>query len=127
MMVSMVIMLMRGLSGRVSASAPEHPDRQRENEQPREKLKIGLGGLDVPLRAKAQGQRGQRPDDQRVGDGRRQAEQGCLRDGAAHGDDESRHHRLGMPGLQAMQGAQHDGRRNEEPGIGGALIEEFLK
>jgi len=42
-----------------------------------------------------------------------------------HRDDEGSHHRLGMAGLEPVQGAEQNCGRNEEPGVGSALLQEF--
>jgi hypothetical protein len=44
---------------------------------------------------------------------------------AAPGDDERRHHRLGMARFQPMEDAEQNGARHEEPGVGGPLLEQI--
>jgi hypothetical protein len=74
-----------------------------------------------------QGDGGEGPDDERVGKGGGEAEENGLRDGAADGDDEGGHHRLGVAGLQTVERAKEEGSGDENPEIGGALLDEVGK
>ncbi len=124
---ALIRVIMRDGRPLVTAGAPEHPDRHADDQPAGNQLEIGLGGLGVPLRTVTQRDGGERPDDQRVRERGRQSQQHRLKNRPTDRDDERGHHRLRMPRLHAMQGPQQDGGRNEEPGVGGALVHEVIK
>jgi hypothetical protein len=60
-----------------------------------------------------------------VGECRCQAEEYGLRHGSANSDDECGHHCFRVTGLQPMKRPEQDGARYEQPGMGGALLEQI--
>ena len=124
-MLVAVIVIVRVFVGDVAARAKEHPDRQRENQNSRDDLKIWLDGFRVPMAAEFQRERGKRPDDERVRKCGAKTEKHGLFDRSAHGDDEGGHHRLGMPRLKAVERAEQHGGRNENPSACRAVLDEF--
>lgn len=74
-----------------------------------------------------EGDGGERPDDERMREGGGEAEEDGLGDGAADGDDEGGHHRLGVAGLEAVERAEEDGGGDKQPGVGGAVLNEVGK
>ena len=105
--------------------APDHPQRDAENERSRRDLQIGLAGLRVPARSEIEPRERDQPDDRRMRNRRRDPEHHGLRHGSANGDDKGRHHGLGMAGLQPVQGAEQNGGRNEQIGVGGAGVKNL--
>ena len=100
--VMLVIVSMRMGSGNVGAGAQEHPDRHADDHHGRQKHEVGLGLFGNQLIAELQRGGGQRPHDQRMRQRGAQAQQRCLCHGAPHGDDERRHHRLGVARLESV-------------------------
>ena len=107
-----------------AAGAQDHPAGDGDDEDGRDDLEIRLGGRRVPLAAQPHAHQRDRPDHDGVREGGRQPQQDRLRHGAAHGNDEGRHHRLAVAGFQPMQGAEQDRRRHEQPGVGGVLLQQ---
>ena len=79
-MVVIVMMFGKGL--------PHHKERYSDDNDARDQLKPRLDGLSRIGRAKMEAQKGNKPDDRRMGQGCRQTEQHRLPDRAANGDDE---------------------------------------
>lgn len=109
----------------VMPGAPEHPQRDGDDDRRRSELEIGFHGLGIDATPQIEAGEGNAPDDGGMRDRRRDAEQRGLQDRAADGHDEGCHHRLGMAGLQPVQRAEEDRAGDEEPGMGGALAEQF--
>ena len=87
----------------------EHDDQQTADEkQPRLGLFEHRRVLQLPSEDR------QNPDDDGVADRGRKREQHGLGSRAVNGDDERRHHRFRMPGLERMQCAEDDGNRKQE-------------
>ncbi len=107
------------------AQAHDRPDRHADDDEAADEQEVGLGFFDVPMGAVVQRQAGEDPDDERMREGGAEAEQGGLPGGAPDRDDEGRHHRLGVAGLEAVQGAEEDGDRDVEPSVGGALLQQL--
>lgn len=68
--------------------------------------------------------RGQHPNDEGVGNGRAESEQGGLENSATDGDDEGGHHRFGVTWFEAMEGPENNCDGNVEPDMCRALLEE---
>ena len=103
---------------------PRHPERDADDEHRRRQLEVRLGRLATPFLAEILSAQRDHPDDRGVRERRRQPEQDRLRDRAPDRDDEGGHHRLRMAGLQAVQGAEQDGARHEQPGMRGPLLQQ---
>ena len=113
--------------GLISEFGIKHPRRQAENQPGGTQLQIRLHRFRVPLAAVMQRGGGEQPDEERVRNRRRQSRQHRLPDGAAHRDDERRHHRFGMARLQPVPRAGQDGGGQEEPEIGGTRLNRVQK
>jgi hypothetical protein len=126
--VSVVLVCIGILAGQealLPTNPPEHPPGHRHDDDSGGEREVRLRLLNFePVRV-AQPNERQRPDDDGVRDGRGEAEERGLPDGSPDGDDECGHHRLAVAWLQAMQRAQQDGGRDEQPGV--ALSEIFLE
>lgn len=125
--VMMVIVMMRGPELLFTPRAPKHPDSDSDDDDGRCKLEIGFGGLCVHAAAKILSSQRDEPHDRSMGDCSGDTQHDSLRDRSADGDDEGRHHGLGMSGFQAVQRSQKDGRWDEQPRMGGALLNEVCE
>ncbi|MNT72040.1 hypothetical protein D3C72_2106010 [compost metagenome] len=67
---------------------------------------------------------GDSPDDDGVRDGCGKPKQDRLRDRAADGDDECRHHRLGMARFKPVQRAKQNSARDKQPCVSGSLLDQ---
>ena len=125
--VAVIAVRMAAPRGRVMFApvAPDHPQRDAENERARDDLEIGLAGLGAPARSEIEPRERDQPDDRGMRNRRCDSEHHGLRHGSANRDDEGRHHGLGVAGLQPMQGAEQNGGRNEQIGVGGAGVENL--
>lgn len=83
---------------------PGHPEGDADDDDGRRQLEVRLRGLAAPLAPEVLAGKGDDPDNRRVRERRRQSQQHRLRDRALDRDDEGGHHRLGVAGLQAVQG-----------------------
>ena len=119
-MVPFAVMVMMSL---LLAQAHDCPDGHADDDEAADEEEIGLGLLDVPVRAVLEGEAGEDPDDEGVGERSAEAEQGGLPGGPTHGDDEGRHHGLRMAGFEPVQRAEQDGDWDIKPGMGGALLQ----
>ena len=88
--------------------APQHPERDADDQHGGGDLQIRLEALGVDALPQVHAAERDDPDDQRVRQRRAEAEQHGLLDGAAHGDDECGHHRLRVAGLEPVQRAEQD-------------------
>ena len=123
--VTMVmIMSMTDANSLILPRPPDHPKSNGQHDHSRCDLEIRFDGFGIPLLPKIKTTKRDQPDDQGVRQRRRQTKEHGLPNRAANGDDESGHHRLGVPRLQAMQGSKENGRRDEEPGVAGALLQQ---
>jgi hypothetical protein len=111
----------------IASRAPKHPKRDADDDGGGDELKIGLDRLAIEVLPEILAAERHHPYHGRVRERGREAEQNRLRDSASDGDDECRHHGLGMAGLEAVQGAEQDRGRHEEPGMGRALLEKIGK
>ena len=126
MVVMPMTIMMMVVGGQLLAPRPpQHPTRDGNDQRTRGELEIGFGGLGVEPAEQPHASECDDPDDERVRGRRGKPKQNRLPDGAANRDDEGRHHRLGMAGLQPVQCAEQDGGWNEEPSVGGALLEKI--
>ena len=78
--------MMPGSFTRLTTGAEEHPCSEREDADGGADLRIRLDAFRIPLAAEIQRGRGEQPDDERVRNRRREAEQHGLCDGAANGE-----------------------------------------
>ena len=117
---AVVVMVMMAV---IFAQAHDRPDRHADDDQAADQEEVGFGLFDVPVRTVVQRQAGEDPDDERVGEGGAEAEQGGLPGRTADRDDEGRHHRLRVAGFEAVQGSQQDRDGDVEPSVGGALLQ----
>lgn len=123
-----VVMIMLVMDGVLLAPCgQQHPCGDTEDDHGRGQLEPALRGFDVEELTEVKTGQGDRPDDGRVRQGRRKPEQYRLPDRPAHGDDEGRHHGLGMPRLKTVKRPEKEGRGNEQPGMGRALREQVRK
>ena len=102
--------------------AQHHPQGHGDDGECGGDLEIRLAGPDVEAAPEVDATEPDEPHDGGVGQGRRQPEEHRLSKRAAHGDDEGRHHGLGVPGLKTVQGAEQDGTGQEQPGV--ALLQQ---
>src|SRR5262245_57083914 len=111
----------------LAAGANDHPDGKGDDNEPGSNLEVGFGALRVPGLAKLERKRGQDPDDGGVRNGRGNAQQHRLGNRASDGNDERRHHGLGMTRLQAVQSAEQQGARHENPRAARTLLNQIRK
>ena len=92
-MIVMMIVLRIGGPG-VTPGAAEHPRGNENDNDPRHQQEPRFGPLIAEVCPPRQRRECQRPDDDHMGGRGGKAEKNGLRNGAAHGDDEGRHHGL---------------------------------
>ena len=90
-------------------------------------MKIRFRAFGVPLAPVMEGETGQEPDHEAVRKSRAKSQDDSLKNRAPDGDDERRHHRLGMARFQAVQGPQENGRGNINPGMKASLPHQLMK
>lgn len=101
----------------VSPGAPEHPCRDQHDDHPGRQLEIRLQLLRRDSAPQIHAAQADPPHYQGVRNGRGDAQQHSLPHRSADRDDERRHHRLGMAGLQSVQSTQQNGAGNKQPGV----------
>ncbi len=109
----------------VAANAGEHPGGHADDDEAGGKLEPGFEAFDIELAGEVEADGREDPDDEGMGEGGAEAEQGGLGDGAADGDDEGGHHGLAVAGLESVEGTKEDGGGQEEPAV--ALGEVVLE
>src|SRR5689334_5894125 len=97
--------------------APEHPERNADNDHTRNDQKPCLEVRGEELAPERQASHGNEPHDERMGKSRADAKEYRLTDGATNCDDVGGHHRFRMSGLQAMQSTEEKGEREIEPSV----------
>ena len=126
-MAAIITMVMRIRLRHSAKREPRQPQRQPDHENTGYNQQPWLGLVkDKPV-AKPEARHCDRPDNDRVADCSREAEDDALKRGAANGNDEGRHQRFGMPGLQRVQRSEQYGYRQVKPGIGRAKLNDVLK
>ena len=80
-------------------NAPDHPHGQSDDHDAGGDLQIRLDIFGGELAGVMEADKSKNPNQRRMRDGGRDAEQHRLRNGAPNGDNERRHHRLAVPRL----------------------------
>ncbi len=136
MMAMTVVMIMMMVMFRVrmgfghfdiSSCPDEHPCGDAKDDHPGSQLKPGLRFLRIPVTAIAQARGGQHPDHERMRNRGGNPQQHGLENRAPDAHNKRSHHRLGMPGFQAMERAEKHRAWDEEPGAGRAVLEKFCE
>ena len=123
--VVMVLLFLEAPHLLATPGAPEHPQRDGNDEHGRGELEVGFGGLGVEVLPQVHAADRHQPDHGGVRGSGRQAKQDGLTHRAANGHDEGRHHGLRVPGFQAMQGPEQDGGGDIQPGLCGPLLQQL--
>ncbi|MNV48283.1 hypothetical protein D3C71_1401810 [compost metagenome] len=124
--VAMVVMVM-ARAMLIPPGSPEHPCRDQHDDHPGRQLEIGLQFLRVAPAPEIHAAQADPPHDQGMRNGRGDAQQHRLPHRAPNRDDERRHHRLGMAGLQPVQRTQQNGAWNKQPGVRRTLGDQVGK
>ena len=122
--VVMVVMIMVFMFVMLAAEQHDDAPGEAQDHEAGDQDQPGLCLVEDQRVAQPDPRRRQSPDDQRMANGRRAAQQRRLPRRAARGDHKRGHHALAMAGLQRMQRPQQNGEGQIGPGIGGVSLND---